>query len=499
MRNRKFLALILASIVWLLLSTASPVLGEGPDLYPGVWRSGIGIKDLSGADNTIRVLFYDAATGAKQAYEYTTTLSAGAGIELYLPNISSSELAAGSYAVEVQSTGPVGVMATNTNYDANMADSYNAVPSATEFFVPGIYHNHNNWWSELLVQNVNDSAVDVSIQVTGEDLVTRTPVGPVTFGPITIPAHGTRSFDTGTDTPIDFAPLGDHFRGSARVTNSQGLPMAVALLDTRVAAGSPAVQVVLSHRGTTVEDADTFLTAPILYKNFNNCWRSGITVQNVDSTNAVDVRLTVRSSDGSITATNVQTLQPGRSYEWYLPSAVFDGGATLPDQFLGAGTVEVISGSGKIVGTVLTTNYCRVKTLPTAPAGAGLALGYIMPGRTSGKAVLSAPTVYKTFGTGIWNSSLVVSNVGASAVTLELQFASLPNSPAQYSGTMAGGVLQPGQSTEFYLPKIPQIPDQFLGSILVTATGAGTPAISGLVQHVNYGRGVATVYAAPGY
>ncbi|MGQ9682310.1 MAG: hypothetical protein ACUVX9_07230 [Anaerolineae bacterium] len=494
---------VLITVLTLMLAFSSTVVQAQPlKLYPGTWRSGIGIKNLdNGAENSVRVLFYDADSGAKQAYEHEVTLQPGGGVELYLPSLPGA-LAPGSYNVEVQSSGPVGVMATNTNYDANLADSYNAMSSATEFFVPGIYNNHNDWVSELVVQNTSDNAINVSMELSGKSLATGTPVGPITIGPLAIPAHGTRSFDTSTNAPFDFdGQLGNSFLGSAKITNSENQPMAVVLFNTRVSGNS---QVVVSYRGMTeAEDAGDLLVAPILYKNFNNGWRSGINVQNIDTSESVQVKLTIYSDLDSFTASSTQTIQAGKSFEWFLPNAgIFDGGVTVPDGFKGNAKVEVISGPAKIVGTVMTTNYTRAKLLSTPPAGVGVALGYVMPSRSGGTATVSAPTVYKNFGTGVWNSSLVVSNVGTSDVTLSLTFASDPGIPA-FNETVSGFVLQAGKSREFYLPNSSHlnglvVPDGFKGSIRVVATGSGTPLIAGLVQHTNYGRGVATVYLAPG-
>lgn len=478
---------------------ASTAEGVSANLYSGSWQSGIGIKNLETTPNQVTVEFFNANTGALQSYSYSNTLGNLQGVELYLPNIPG--LPAGSFASRVSAQGAVGVSTTSTNYAANMADSYNGMPGATQFFIPGIYNNHNSWVSEVLVQNTTGSAINARMEVRGINLVTQAPVGPVTFGPLSIPANATRSFDTSTNSPFNFdGSLGTSFLGSARIYNDQNQPMAVVLFNTRVAGSS---QVVLSYRGmTTATDASVFLAAPVIYKNFNNGWRSGINVQNVGGS-TVAATITVFNQAGNQVATQTRNIAANNSTEWFLPNAVFNGGVTLPDQFIGSASVTAPAGS-QLVGTVTTTNYDVAKQLPTSPPGSGVALGYIMPSRTSGKARISAPTVYKMFGTGTWNSSLVVSNVGTVPVNFSLQFASDSDSPATYNNTISGFSLAPGRSREFYLPNPAHlnnttIPNNFKGSILVNATSSsGTPQIAGIVQHTNYGRGVATVYLTPG-
>lgn len=498
--KRRNLLVVMALILLVMSSLSVIVWAQGEvELYSGTWRSGIGILNLTNSSNTIEVKFYNADTGEALPYTYSESLGEQSGIEIYLPNLSDSDLPAGSYAAVVSSEYEVGVTVTSTDYDYNIADSYNGVDASTEFFVPGIYNNHNNWTSEILVQNTNENTINVNLEFSGKSLYTGDPVNPDPIGPFPIPGHATRSFDTGLESPVDFDTLlGDGFVGSVKVTNTENKDMAVLLYDTRVIGSQ---QVMLSYRGLTDQDAGVFLAAPVLYKNFHSGWASGIKVQNVDTSDPVDAKITVTSQDGSFSATSTETIAPGKFYEWYLPSATFDGGVTIPDGFIGSATVEVVdTGTGKIVGTATSTNYTRAKGLDTSPSGEGVALAYIMPSRNSGAATLSAPTVYKKFGTGEWNSSLVVSNVGTDPVNFELKFANDAGYPA-FNETISGFSLNAGEAHEIYLPNSINgntVPDGFKGSILVTATStSGTPKIAGIIQHVNYGRGTATVSLAP--
>lgn len=500
------IALLVASL--LAVNGALPVLGQGPDLYPGTWTSGISIKNLTNDNNQVEVIFYNANTG-QQEYSHPLELGPRASVELYLPN-DLGALPAGQYSVEVQSAGPVGVTADNSNYDANISDAYNAMEAAASYFVPGFYHGLNDYASQLMVQNTGEQEINVSIEVSGIRKPDDTPVGPVTFGPLKIPAHSTRAFDTGTNAPFNFdSKLGAGFVGSAKVTNAEDRPMAVMLLNTRVRND---LQISAGYRGLSIDaDADTFLVAPLVYKNYNNCWRSTVTVQSVDGSNPLDVKLTIRSADPADRRvwTSTQTLGPGKSFEWYLPYATFtlDGkqpNQPLPDQFRGYAVAEVVSGSGKIVGTSLNTNLCRAKQLTTGLHGRGMALSYIMQGRSTGKSTVTAPILYKNFGpsTRAWVSSFIVCNTGEDPVTFDLAIASDPTSNATYNKTLRGYTLAPGESKEFYTPRASDfqgnvIPDGFKGSMLVTAT-SGSAKLSGVIQLINNGRGVARGYIAPG-
>lgn len=477
---------IAAIAAMILVSVASGLAG-------GTWQSGIKIQNLDPSNTANLSVFLYGSSGGSPLHEINQTAGGSPlvaqpnkSVEVYLPLFSS--VTAGQYSAIVSSDTNVGTVVTTTNYPYGMADSYNSMVPATSVFVPYVYHNHNNWSTEIFVQNTTSSTI------TGTIAFTEPPSSPsysddgvhtktVSF---TIPAFGTQSFDTLTSTYNDLG----WFIGSATIQASG--PVAVMANQTRlVGNGDVKGNVLISARGLSSADAGTKILLPSLYNNFagaSGVWRSGIKIVNSSSSTA-NITVEFNSDPGmpSFTGTKTLSIPAGGNTELYLPATTLDTPAGLmPSQFKG---YAVINSDVPVVATVQHTNY-------DGASGYGVAVGYA--GFASGSQNISLPSLYNwPSGSGVWISGIKVQNYGTSNATFKITFSADPDSASNLNGTRSNVSLNAGQAIEFYfgtpvLDGNGSIPLGWKGSALIE--GSSGAQLVATVIHTNYGRHVATMY-----
>lgn len=453
----------------------------------GTWNTGMKIQNLSATETaTIVVTLYRedgtvAYTLDKTSGGAALQAPANGSVELYMPNYTG--VAAGKYAAMVSSTQPIGVVATQTDYDYGLADSYNGTQGGTKLYVPYVYHAHNNWSTEIFVQNTTGTVAHVQASISN---------GTITKSySRTIPAYGMASFDTST---AEFSELGSAFIGAAVITSTENAQLAVMVNESRVvAAGDAKGNVLVSFRGLSVDDSGTKLVLPSLYREFSGAsgtWRSGIKVQNVSSTTDAVVTVILKADPDSPSGAFTKTFpavtigKNGGSTEFYLKNYT-----DIPNMFKGSAIVQ--STGGEIVAMVIHTNY-------DGGSGYGVANGYL--GIAAGATQLSVPSLYKGWasGAGTWVSGLKLQNLHTTeTATITVNFKNDPDAPnPTWTGTKSGLTLGPGESIELYLSNPilnggGTIPDSFKGSATITSTGG---ELAGTVIHTNYGRHVANMY-----
>lgn len=478
-------------VLILSLFMAVPVVA----LPGGTWNTGIKVQNLSSTSTAnIVVSLYNldgslAYTLDKTANGNPLQAPPNGSVELYLPNYSSVN--SGRYAAVVSSDQPIGVIATHTNYDYGLADSYNGTTGAPIVYVPYVYHNHNYWSTEIFVQNTS-STTTAHVYATFSD-GTKTKTSQLTLQPL-----GSGSFDTSQPA---FDDLG-WFIGAATITSTENVPLAVMVNEVRVVgAGNANGNVLVSFRGLTQEDAGNRVVLPSLYKEFRGAsgtWRSGIKIQNTSLTSSALVTITLTADPDSPTGAWTGTrsnleIPAGGSTELYLRnSGILDGGASVPDMFKGYGVIE--STGGQVVATVIHTNY-------EASGGKGVAIGYF--GISAGSSQLSFPSLYGRWpsGAGQWVSGIKIQNVGTVTATVTVTFSTDPDAPnPSWTGTRTGISLAKGQAIELYLanPILDgdgYVPTTWKGSAFASCNEPGCQ-IAGTVIHTNYGRNVANMYMA---
>ena len=479
-----------------LLATVSTGLTSGEErerpleLAPGTWKSGIKVQNIYTDTVQVMVEFIDESGATVYATASSMDIDVGASVEFYLPNLA--DLPDGKYSAIVSSSGPVAAVVTSTDYEYHIADSYNSMDPASRVSVPYVYRDHNDWSTEIFVQNTSDASAEVFVSFSPS-----VKGNPHTESQ-TIPAKATRAFDT-----QDYTAMGS-FIGTAVITSTEDAPLTAAANETRISTGA-GIYVMTSLRGLTDADAGYRLVVPSLYRNFGTgrMWRSGIQIQNVSTTDTATVGITFAGdpdSPGGAGQTYYKTgisILPTEGYEFYLPLGEVDGGGYLPDAFKGSAIVE--STGAPVVAAVLHTAYSSC-----TGSVCGVANSYIAA--ASGTNKLCAPSLYSNFGSGsyIWKSGLKFQNLSETdPATANITFTGDPDSPSGMGPwTKSGVVLDPGEAFEFYLPLGSldgggTLPAKFKGSAIVELTGAGGIAGTGL--HTNYGRGVANIYNAVNY
>jgi len=485
MINRRIFTILITVVVSLLVAFQANALSGG------TWQSGIKVQNLDSTNPaSIMINLYTSSGNLQHTINTTSggsplTAQPNKSVEVYLPNYSS--VGSGQYGAVVSSDRSIGSVVTTTNYPYGIADSYNSMEPNTNVFVPYVYHNHNNWSTEIFVQNTTNATV------TGNVVFTEPPTA-VSYGdsgvhtktvPLSIPPNGIQSLDTSTPAYDDLG----WFIGSATI-QATGNVAVVANQTRLVGAGDVPGNVLISARGLSATDAGTKVLLPSLYKNFSGAsgtWRSGVTIVNTSGSNA-NITVEFRSDPDRppYSGTKTLSLDPGASTELFLPSVVLDGGAGIPDMFKG---YAVITSNVAVVSTVQHTNYA-------GGGGYGVAVGYA--GFASGSQKISLPSLYHwPSGAGVWVSGIKVQNYGGSPATFSVTYSPDPDSISSVSGSKTNVTLNSNQAIEFYfgnpvLDGNGVIPSGWKGSALVEGT-SGAQLVATVI-HTNYGRHVATMY-----
>jgi hypothetical protein len=108
----------------------------------------------------------------------------------------------------------------------------------------------------------------------------------------------------------------------------------------------------------------TRLFAPSLYSTWTRqcgSWISGIKIQNVGTVTVLaTVKFKTDPDSPNPTWTGQKSnisLAPGKAVELYTNNPILDGGGKLPTMWKGSAAVTINTAAGRVVGTVMHTNY----------------------------------------------------------------------------------------------------------------------------------------------
>lgn len=452
------------------------------------WSTGIKLQNLLPTSGKLDLTLYPLSGGAAVQVVSDLAISGNGSIELYLPNYAN--VPGGKYAAVVSSIVPLASVATLTNYQNGMADSYTSMQPAPEIYIPNVYHNHNYWSTDIFIQNTTGAPVNAKVKV----------VEPSTSGsasdgafsqeyPIVVPANSSYQFNTNNHPEMGW------FIGAATVSSNSGELLAVNASQTRqVGPGDTRGNVLIMNRGMASQDISGRILLPSLYNNFSGAsgvWKSGIKLQNPGAS-SVTATVTFTHDWGGAPYMKTVSVPAAGSTELYLPSTILDNSSPFPDMFIGSAVVQASSGS--LMASVQHTNY-------TGASGYGVAIGY--PGFANGSTKISLPSLYRwPSGAGVWISGIKVQNTGTEEVRVSIQLNSDPD-VAAFTGTKSGVVIAPGKAFELYLGAngnldgSGSVPQPWKGAALITAvttSGTGIASIGATVIHTCYGRHVSTMY-----
>ncbi len=355
---------------------------------PGIWVSSINIQNVGTGDATVVLNFYDANGSLVLSYTVTPVIPAGGSRSLYVPT-QIPGLSDGQYSVIVSSDQPLQVVVNSSSTNPSTAGAYKGVQAdevGTTLYFPGLYKNYYGFYSQIVLQNVEDSDATVTIkfyyQKTGEEAVT--------VGPFTIPKTSSRVFALGDLTDV---PSG----------NVNGLLSAVVTSNKKLAGianiWSSAYHGEYSDYNAYTSGSTTVVYAPALYKNYYG-FVSSLTIQNLSNENA-NIRVTY--SNG---VTETKTLSPFQAFEYYQPA-----NPALPSgNVQGVFSAKIESLDGKPI-VVLVNVEDKTK---------GLLASYNGPSEATTS--VGCPVVLKAFYG--WFSAQTVQNVGTAPTNITITYAS---------------------------------------------------------------------------
>ncbi len=327
------------------------------------------------------------------------------------------------------------------------AASYNApAASAPRLYLPVILEAFEGWTSAFVVKNPNAAPASGTIELYNRDGSLQATIG------FALPAFATGNYAA---SAADGLPA--RFSGAGIVSANQ--PVAVLVHEDRVEMDR------MAYPGQA--QAASTLYAPLVIKDLNN-WDTTIHVQNVDTVPA-DVQIVyVANSTGARTWTDTATIAPlgKRAFSQFQHPQ-------LPTGFVGSAVIRALNGAQ------LAAVVNEVKT-------EGAAVSY--PAPAGGAPTTVAPFVLRNYQG--WSTGLQVQNLGSNPTTATVTY-TRTNGPGTWTDS---AVVQPGAAAVFYQPSHPQLPDDFMGTALVSSSDGAPLAV--LVNILNPQSTAAMNYVA---
>jgi|GEM_PF-2393519 len=229
--------------------------------------------------------------------------------------------------------------------------------------------------------------------------------------------------------------LPDNWVGSAHVTATQPV-VAVA----RPHVGSE----VMTYTGFTTGSTGAYM--PMLFKNaFGGTYQSAFYIQNIASDSAANVTIAFYNSDGLLSCTINDSIQPLASKGWWVP-----GLNCLPQGWVGSAVVVasrniVAVGRPHIGSEVMTYN-----------------------GFTSGDITSYLPMLFKNaFGGGTYKSAFYIQNIhDSNPANVTIKYFN----DAGVLNCTETAVVAPRASTGYWLPGVSCLPEGWVGGVEVTST-----------------------------
>lgn len=389
---KTFLRVLLASVILVgaMGMFTTPAKAETFSSYV----SGVTMQNLSGAEATVNVVYYDQS-GVEVASVSDTIAAYGVKDYSVVPVTSPFKGSA-----VISSSAPVSVVSTLRGDNKGRGAYVGFSEGATNVVLPVLMKNWgsslwNTWFS---VQNVGTADADISVDYaacSGTADATATGVKP---GAMAVFSQKDEPCFTGTKTMT-----------SAAVSSTQPLVVVVAQESSVVNSS-----LVSSGFGA----GDTNPVIPLVNSNNPDSkgWRTAISVYNM-GTSATDVTLTyVKAADGT-SCTEKQTIDANTSKTFAgnnlitTPPAGVETTCTMGAKLVGSAYVSANSTSQPLVATV---NQDR--------GSLASAYGALSPSSASPKVVF--PQIQDRNGsTSQWASSFMVMNVGSASTFVKCTFA----------------------------------------------------------------------------
>jgi hypothetical protein len=417
---KKIIGFLVLALLFVSLSAPVPV---SADPAPGgPFESVLRLQNMGTATASVTYTFYDS-TGAV-AYSASTTVPVDDIVSIYVPSISA--LASGEYSVVVSSSQPLASLSIFGDGDSSAA--YTGFDQgATDWFIPGLYDNYYSYYSNVYVQNVSGSPVNVTIELFRPG--NSTPVYTDTAS--AVPSYATVKFDQ-----AGLSQLNDNVAYSAKVSSSGGDIVAIANI---YGSGSTASQL-YSYNGYPT--GGTTWYTPVLMKNYYG-WNAAIAIQNTSETASANVDVHYNTG-----LTKSYTIQALSAITIYVPNE-----ASLPSGTTGLFSAKIVSNDEDIVVMVNESNsYNRAATYN---------------GFASGTTTVNAPSVKKEVSN--FSTSVTCQNIGTSPTTMTIAY--FGNPAGSTSPSIAAG------GTYIWYQPNETLPAGYDGSAVITSGGQSIACI----------------------
>jgi hypothetical protein len=409
---------IIAMFLSLMIVTGLQAAVPGPG---GPYVSAFRVQNLSNSTlaNCSYEFFNNAGTSAYSSS--ITQINPGDSMFVYLPNVSG--LNSGTYSGVVSCDQPVGAVVNFTDNTRGASHNGISAPGAT-WYIPGIYNNYYNYYSNIVVQNTTTAPVNITVDIFSPG--STSPVDTQTAN--AVPVNASVSFEQ-----EGRAALSANIPYSAKITASG----AVAPVVNIYGKGSFANQLFSYNPFTTGSNK---MYAPILMKNYYG-YNSALVVQNV-GTAATDVQITYTNGNN-----HSQNVAAGSSWSVYIPTQAPGTLPSGPSGLFGA-TVESLGGQPIVVLVNESNNYNRAASF----------IGF-----ASGSSEVRLPVLEKRYFN--YNSSVTCQVISGGPATMTMDYIDSTGS----RGTAISPSKGNGETHLFYQPSQGSLPDNWLGSGKVTS------------------------------
>ncbi|MBI5878470.1 MAG: hypothetical protein HZB53_12545 [Chloroflexi bacterium] len=425
MKQYQFVLAIVISSFLLLGAGLAVAQGPQPQSVPGPTGSFVSaftIQNLGSSVASCVYQFYNAS-GVSVYTSAAFTVSVDGSKFTYVPNIAG--LAVGQYAGVVSCDQQVAAVVNQSNGSGvgSSAGSYGGVDSSKVgniWYVPGAYNNYYSYYTNMVVQNVSASAVNISVLIYA-------PGGgaPVATQQATnVQPNGFANFEQS-----GLAGMFGNVPYSALITSTGNVAVEVNSFGSGATAGQ-------LYSYTPFASGSQAAYAPVIMKNYygNN---TALTVQNIGASSTV---ITITYS--AIPTKTVVTVAGSSSYLAYTPNV-----PGLPVGTLTSAKIE--SASQPIVAQV---NESSASTNRAASYSAF----------ASGTTKVRAPIVLKRY--FAYNTSITCQNVGNAPTDMTIAFAGIAT-------TSSASAVPSGGNALFYQPNQVQLGNGYNGSATITSTG----------------------------
>lgn len=389
---------------------------------PGTFASAFTVQNISGNTANCSYKLYTSA-GVAAFTSAAFSLAAGVSQETYLPSVAGAPN--GQYTATVSCDQPVaGAVNQSANGGNNSGAAYRGVrgdETGLTWYVPTIYNNYYNFYSNIVVHNPGANPVSISISYYNNSS------GAVlaTTDSATIPAHGYVSFEQKNN--VAFSP--NQAYSAKVVASGENVAVSANIYGDNTSAG-------MLYSYTPFTGGAYTAYAPMIMNNYYG-YITSLVVQNVSGSTAT---VNVAYSNG--TSEPVAILQSGQAKEYYHARV----GTSIP-------------ANNQIYAAKVSSDQSIVAVVNESVAATRRAASYTA--FFNGKQQMNAPIVFRRYYD--YNTGILCQNLGSAATSMTITYSGI-------GGTTTSGSIAPDANHHFYQPADTNLSNGYNGSAKITAS-----------------------------